>query len=403
MNRKTKGKMLFAGVITLICTFGSLILEIGSLRVNTVERNGYGKSEKQERYKVTVGDILKKEPLEIEVGEEEYTVEEVRKVFKQTMDKLEKIVLAENESADHVEKNLNLITEMPDFPIKIAWETDKNEIINEQGEIQEKNISSEGDMVEIKGCLSYGEEECMYVMNVMVYPKTLSKKERMLAQIQDKVHFLDKQSKNNSKMPLPAEVSGEKIIWQKEMDYKFLYILLLGGVCMVAIYTREKEEKKKKERERTEQMHIDYPEIISQLALLIGSGMTVKNAWKKMMFQYEKRKEREIRFAYEEMSSTMREMQGGMTEAESYERFGKRCGISSYMKLGTILSQNVRKGSKGLTELLEKETKEALETRRQRAKQYGETAGTKLLLPMSMMLVVVLIIVIVPAFLSISI
>lgn len=403
MDEKTKKKMFAAGAATLLLTVGCLLAELGSLRVNTVARNGQGKGGKQEIYKVTVGDILRKEPLEIEVSEEEYTVEEVRKVFKQTMDKLEKIVLAKNKSADHVETDLNFITEMPDLPIKIAWETDKSEIINEQGEIQKKNISADGEMVEIKGCLSYGEEECMYVMNVMVYPKTLSKKEKVLTQIQNKVRFSDRQSKNDSQMTLPTEVEGEKITWHKTPEYKFLYIFLLGGVCTLAIYTQEKEEKKKQENKRKEQLCIDYPEIISQLSLLIGSGMTVKNAWKKIMQQYEKRKKKEVRFAYEEMYCAMREMEGGMTEAETYERFGKRCGVPSYMKLGTILSQNVRKGAKGLTELLEKETKEALETRKQRAKQYGETAGTKLLLPMSMMLIVVLIIVIVPAFLSISI
>lgn len=403
MDKKTKKKMFFVGVITLICTIVCLVLEMGGQIVNSVERNGYGKGEKQETYEVTVGKLLEKEPLEIEVGEEEYTVEEVRKVFKQTMDKLEKIVLAENKCADHVETNLNFITEMPDFPIKIVWETDRSEIINAQGEIQSENLSSKGEKVEVKGCLSYGKEECMYVMNVMVYPKTLSKKEKVLMQIQNKVDFLNRESKNSSTMILPKEVEGKKIIWRKKLEYKFLYILMLGGVCTVAIYTREKEEKKKKEKERKAQMNLDYPEIISQLMLLISSGMTVKNAWKKILIQYDNRKKRKVRFAYEEMHFTMREMQGGMTEAESYERFGKRCGIASYMKLGTILSQNVRKGAKGLTELLEKETKEALETRKQRAKQYGETAGTKLLLPMSMMLIVVLIIVIVPAFLSISI
>lgn len=403
MDNKIKKKMFLAGGVTLILSIGCLLVETGSRNVSTVERNGYGKGERQETYKVTVGDILKNESLDIEVGEEEYTVEEIRRVFKRTMDQLEKIVLADNKSADHVESNLNFIGEMPDVPIRIVWETDRSEIINAQGEIQEENLSKEGEQVEIKGCLSYGEEECMYVMNVMVYPKTLSKKEKILTEIQNKVRSSDRKSKNKSAMHLPDEVGGEKIIWKKTTDYTFLYILVLGGVCTVAIYTREKEEKKKREKQRREQMIIDYPEIISQLSLLIGSGMTIKNAWKKILFHYENRKKKEVRFAYEEMYCAMREMQGGMTESESYERFGKRCGISSYMKLGTTLSQNVRKGAKGLTELFEKETKEALETRKQRAKQYGEKAGTKLLLPMSMMLIVVLVIVIVPAFLSISI
>ena len=107
MDNKIKKKMFFAGGVTLILSIGCLLVETGSRNVSTVERNGYGKGERQETYKVTVGDILKNESLDIEVGEEEYTVEEIRRVFKRTMDQLEKIVLADNKSADHVESNLN--------------------------------------------------------------------------------------------------------------------------------------------------------------------------------------------------------------------------------------------------------------------------------------------------------
>lgn len=242
MDNKIKKKMFLAGGVTLILSIGCLLVETGSRNVSTVERNGYGKGERQETYKVTVGDILKNESLDIEVGEEEYTVEEIRRVFKRTMDQLEKIVLADNKSADHVESNLNFIGEMPDVPIRIVWETDRSEIINAQGEIQEENLSKEGEQVEIKGCLSYGEEECMYVMNVMVYPKTLSKKEKVLTEIQNKVRSSDRKSKNKSAMHLPDEVGGEKIIWKKTTDYTFLYILVLGGVCTVAIYTNNLSE-----------------------------------------------------------------------------------------------------------------------------------------------------------------
>ena len=52
--------------------------------------------------------------------------------------------------------------------------------------------------------------------------------------------------------------------------------------------------------------------------------------------------------------------------------------------------------------MLTKEAGQAYEERRQTAKKQGEEISTKLLLPMSLMLIVVLVIVIVPAFLSIS-
>lgn len=95
-------------------------------------------------------------------------------------------------------------------------------------------------------------------------------------------------------------------------------------------------------------------------------------------------------------------MQSGITEAECYEHFGKRIGLPSYVKLGALLSQNLRKGTKGLTEILAQEAMQAYEERRQFMKKQGEEISTKLLLPMSMMLIVVLTIVVVPAFLTIS-
>ena len=76
--------------------------------------------------------------------------------------------------------------------------------------------------------------------------------------------------------------------------------------------------------------------------------------------------------------------------------------VKAYRKLAALLTQNLRKGSKGLSELLRTEADQAFEERKAAAKKRGEEAGTKLLLPMFMMLSMVLLIVIVPAFLSIQ-
>ena len=104
-----------------------------------------------------------------------------------------------------------------------------------------------------------------------------------------------------------------------------------------------------------------------------------------------------------EMQKTCREMESGHTEAESYENFGRRCKVQAYVRFGALLSQNLRKGTRGLTELLKMEAIQAFEDRKARARRLGEEAGTKLLLPMFLMLTVVLVIVIVPAFLSMQI
>ena len=72
------------------------------------------------------------------------------------------------------------------------------------------------------------------------------------------------------------------------------------------------------------------------------------------------------------------------------------------MRLGALLSQNLRKGTKGLNDQLRMESLQSFEERKARARKSGEEAGTKLLLPMFLMLAEVLVIVVVPAFLSVQ-
>lgn len=41
-------------------------------------------------------------------------------------------------------------------------------------------------------------------------------------------------------------------------------------------------------------------------------------------------------------------MQSGIAEADAYERFGRRCQMPEYIRLGTVLSAKFEKRDKGL-------------------------------------------------------
>lgn len=178
--------------------------------------------------------------------------------------------------------------------------------------------------------------------------------------------------------------------------------MVMACLILFLFYAMEKQNEGKELEKKRSQMTLDYPEIVSKLTLLLGAGMTVKRAWKKIAEDYSAKKGKSVRYAYEEMCVTCHEMDSGMAESESYERFGRRCGTQEYLKLGALLSQNLRKGTKGLGDMLRAEARQAFEDRKARAKRLGEEAGTKLLMPMFLMLAIVLIIVIVPAFLSVQ-
>ena len=77
-----------------------------------------------------------------------------------------------------------------------------------------------------------------------------------------------------------------------------------------------------------------------------------------------------------------------------------RCGIGAYKKLVSLLTQGQKVGNRRLIEQLQEEAERVFLERKQAARKLGEEAGTKLLLPMMMMLMIVMAIVTIPAFLS---
>ena len=93
--------------------------------------------------------------------------------------------------------------------------------------------------------------------------------------------------------------------------------------------------------------------------------MTLKAALRKLAEAYEQHKGKQgtgYRPAYEEILTACREIENGMGEAAAYERFGERCKNAEYRKLGTILAQNLKKGSYSLSLLLDQEAEAAFES-----------------------------------------
>lgn len=371
--------------------------------VQEIKRNTYGKGKKAEELEVTVGKEVKKEKVQLEIQEKKYTEEKLKKVFEEAVEKLDKVILGENTKLDHIEHDLNLVKKLPDLPINITWELDRYDVMNVYGEIQSDQLTEEGTKIKLKGVLDYEGEKFTYLTEVTVYPQKLQGGKAVTEKIKDLVKAEDEKSREEPSVRLPDVIDGNKIIWEKRTDQRGYVILLLGMAASVSVYALKKQNERKKVIQERAQMMKDYPEIVSKLVLLLGAGMTVRNAWKKVVSDYSRRKSSlGTRKAYEEMSGTLYEIQSGVTEAEGYERFGRRCVLAPYMKLGALLSQNLKKGTGGLAVMLRAEAIQAFEERKNAARKLGEEASTKLLVPMFLMLAIVLVIVIVPAFLSVQ-
>ena len=132
--------------------------------------------------------------------------------------------------------------------------------------------------------------------------------------------------------------------------------------------------------------------------MLMGAGMTVSGAFRKIAGEYKRRKNEKKQLIYEEVTITCHELDSGISEGNAYRNMGVRCRLPCYARFASLLIQCVKRGSGGCREALWEEASQSLRERKALAKRLGEEAGTKLLFPMILMLVFVMVIIMIPAF-----
>lgn len=171
-------------------------------------------------------------------------------------------------------------------------------------------------------------------------------------------------------------------------------MILLIGVCLVVLLVRylEKDINDKLEARREELM-LDLPQVLSKMALLINSGMVMREAWVKVSQTGD-------RALYQEMRIASSEMANGASDLEAFRNFADRCSVKSIRKVTSTLVQNMQKGNKELSYFLEEMSREMWEEKKSLVRQKGETAGTKLLIPIGMIFIGILMLIIVPIFMN---
>lgn len=245
----------------------------------------------------------------------------------------------------------------------------------------------------------------VYLQKSNMRMEILSKTNRhkaLFQKVEQKIREYDKNQETKSELILPQEIDHKKIIYKEIEEKSQLPLFLLVIATGILIYFFKDRELNKKVEQRRRNLQLEYPEFISKFTLLTGAGMPVKSALRKLAMDYKDSKNfgAEKNITYEELLIAVYEMESGVLEEAAYDHFGKRCKIPQYIKLSGLLIQNMKKGSKDMFSLLEKEVRESFEERKSNGRRLGEEAGTKLLLSMMLMLGIVMILIIVPAFLS---
>lgn len=393
---------LFAvlAVLALVQKFMNPVLKRG----NVLERNVHGDGNYDAELIWEIPEKELEQELSVHVAEQGLTKEEQQALLAAAEQEIAETFSGENESVDEIRKDVCIQSQYQDGQVTADWSFDSYQYVDLEGHVMNDSLEEEEILVKAVVELGCDSQTLEYQFFFQICPKIYSEKEKINNKL--KQELIKKNEKaNDSTLILPESIDDQTIIWKEKSERMPLKLLFLGMIAAGCVPLVEKSRKQEEEKRRKEKLQSEYPELVSKLTILLGAGMTLFSAWNKIATNYSnKRKNNTISIhpLYEEMLITCHEIESGVGEARAYERFGERCGLHRYRKFCSLLVQNLRKGTRGLVQLLEQEVSDAFEERKNLAKKSGEEAGTKMLFPMMMMFGIIIVIIMVPAFFSLQ-
>ncbi len=398
-RRKQISIVLFG--LSMLCLFGvTFVVREGHSHDEpiTIERNRYGDGEKTESI------YADGEKIEFSVGEQKYDQNEVEQKFQEAFSYAQKNLLGENESYDHITRDLNFFDAIPDSGIKISWTPEDYELIDSYGKVQNEEFDKEqkkGVITSVTGVFSYGETVYEREYPLCIYEREMSEEESKKKQLMKALKDYERGDDTKGSFQIPTSLNGFSLQKENEKSNK-VTLFVLGIILIICLVCVENSRLEEKIKARNEEILMDYPVIVNQLVLYLGAGMTIQGSFSKMNDEYQKKREENViekKYAYEEIKIMMHQLQSGVSQEKAYYDFGQRVGLLPYIKIVSFITQNLYQGSRELLYLLEQEEENAFRERVNQAKKLGEEAGTKLLFPMILLLIVVMLIVMVPALL----
>ena len=311
-------------------------------------------------------------------------------------------------SLEEVRQDLELPAYWRGAGVHLSWQSSDPELVESDGTVHTWEFETGDEAIDqwpviLKVRMTDGNWPEEYEIPIKVRPPLYTEEERTIQEFTSLLTSEEEVQKHQDQVTLPSVYKDREISYSTAREPVFLQMCFLGAVAAVFISLKEKSDKKKAEEERKDQLLMDYSEVLSRLIIFLGAGMSIRTAWDRIAEDYKmavKEGRRGLRYVYEEMYVTSSQLKSGESEARAFAEFGNRCGLQQYRKFSGLLEQNRKNGSKNLRETLRLEMADAFEQRKHQAKRMGEKAGTKLLIPLFLLLAVVMAMITVPAWIA---
>ena len=392
---------LFLGILAQYSGGFDPVLKDGYI----LNRNPLGQEEETYLLEVRgLADSREPERLELILEAEQYTEKEAETVYEQIIGELPGYILGDNPSLEEVRLPLKLISELPEYGVDLSWRSGSPDLLGSDGQIHGEGVPEQGEQAVLFVRRTDGNWPREYEIPVRIKPPLMTPVQRAAKDLEEQIKEMEQDSRYESAFSLPQFQEGNRLSYDIPGGLPpILSLTALGLAGAFLITLKETVDLKKQEERRRQQMLLDYSEVLSRLIIFLGAGMSIRSAWERIAVDYRRSVEHGVhqkRYIYEEMVLTESQLKSGVSESQAFYEFGSRCGLQPYMKLAALLEQSRKNGARSLRERLRLEMADAFEQRKHQARRLGEEAGTRLLIPLFLLLAVVMVMIAVPAWLA---
>lgn len=335
--------------------------------------------------------------LTVTVPERMLTRQEAQKLYEEFWETWKREALGENPSWQEVYVPLALMEELEGYPFTVHWRSSDYEALGRSGVVHAGQTAIP---VTLTVESSYRDFSWQEELELVVVPCPMEDAGLLVEQVLDAYYLAEETAASQDRVPLPEKLEEGSLAWREVKEDYSLLLMLMTAVTAAAVFLFQDRDLHQQVLHQREKMKENYPVVLNKFILYLGAGMTIRGAFQKIALDYHNRHRGEPQPLYEEMLYACNRLQAGISESQTYELWAARTGLQDCARLSTMLVQNLKKGNAALLTRLREEGDKALQEDLNLRRKKGEEAGTRLLVPMIMMMAIVMVLVMVPAFQS---
>ena len=377
-------------VIILIITIGITFIPDSESDLYTVKRPGVGENSRYVDMQLDDETDGHGERFSLEISPKEYTDEEFQNASAQAKSYIDSCFLGDNISDEKITNKLNLPVRDEEGVLKISWSTSEPNVISTGGDVSNDVIEAPTE-VTLTAEIKDDNHTDTYTRNVVVVKDdNLTSSEKAKASIL----FIERDSRTDKELVIPREIDGVRVIRNSGREKRIGAFLFIGIIAILLFTYRQVNHLNEEGEKRDKQLENSYYSFVNRLAIHIGAGLSLRDAMRCAV------KAEKSEYLKKEVGFTLNKVTSGVKENTAYMELGKNLGSQEYMRLMSLLSQNLAYGNTNLIGLLDSEVRQSFYIKREQIKKRGEEASEKLLMPTSILLILVIVIVMYPAFIN---